>query len=82
MSKLSWFEQRRIRLGKSKRDKANNLRSKREQNNALRAAWNKDNKLKSSDFPDFTCGGKGNSSKAFKVVRGVRTKSYRVEARK
>lgn len=82
MSKLSHFELKRVRLGKSKRDKSNNLRAKREQNNALRAAWNSDNKSKAGDFPLFTCGGKGNSSKPFKIVKGVRTQQYRLEARK
>ena len=69
----------KIRVGKTRRDRANGAVSRNESNKAARNAWlktNRDSGLQSHQkepFPEFSIGGKGNSSNPIKIREGKKT---------
>lgn len=66
------FSQKRVRNGKTARERANGTFRNRFTNRQARASWQNENRgtKGSSPFPAFTCHGKGNSSKARKWADG------------
>lgn len=66
----SFYELRRIRTGKTKRDHASGAWKRRMDNGALRAAWRNQGPQGRDPFPTHTARGLGNSSKRFKVKPG------------
>ena len=65
-----------MRKGKTARDKASGAYTNRFKNQDARDAWYKDTKNgKVGPFPEYAARGKGNSSKAFKLKPGKRSKA-------
>lgn len=65
---LDLYAARRVRTGKTKRDKASGAWARRRDNMQERAAWSNDRTK--SQFPTHTCKGLGNSSKRYKAQAG------------
>lgn len=69
----------RVRVGKTAKDRASGAASRNEANKAARREWRNESRgqQKLVPFPAHTLGGKGNSSKAFKMCGGKgRTQNY------
>lgn len=72
----------KARFGKSASDRKNGARSRNAANKHARDQWLRENRGASGQgrqthqFPEYSCGGKGNSSRPFKMIGGKRTQTY------
>lgn len=54
------YAERRVRVGKTKRDIENGQKRKNQENKDSRAMWQKDSKRTAQNFPSAACNGKRN----------------------